>query len=195
METLSEIALQDFAFLAAQVVGELDVVNPYAEPYPWFCKDIHRKKDVQWAGYIGPISVQEEALVFGINLEFTGAWRKAYPKIESQFSSISELLTRYKNLEWHWMGRPGVIARNPETRWLSPRIWTFQVDLQHWVHELEDILDRKTMWSATAPMRPQMQIMRHIGLPSQFKDSALIRQNIEQTVLDLWPVVEFMGKP
>ena len=191
---MSDANLQDYAIIAAQVVSELDIVNPNAEPYPWFCKDIYRKRDLQWAGYIGPISNQDEALVFGINLEFIPAWRKVYPKIKGRFSTFSELLTQNVNLEWHWMGRPGVIARYPEMRFLSPRMWAYQVDLDQWIRELEDILDRKTMWSATAPLRPQMQIMRHIGLPSQLTDSSLIRQNIEQTVHDLGPLVEFLRK-
>ena len=186
--------IQDYAAIAAQVVGELDVIAHNAKPNPWFCKDIFRKRDIQWAGYIGDISAQEQALVFGINLEFTPAWRKVYPKIKGNFEYFSEFLSQYTNLEWHWMARPGVIAKNPEIRFLSPNMWTFQVDMTKWLRELEDILDRKKMWSATVPIRPQIQIMRYIGLPIQLSDVPLIKQNVQQTALDLQPLVNFLGK-
>ena len=184
----------DFAAITTQLVGELDIIAHDAIPYPWFCKDIFRKRDLQWAGYVGEFSQQDYALVFGINLEFTPAWRKIYPKIKGNFEYFSDFLHQHKNFEWHWMARPGVIAKNPETRYLSPRMWTFQPDLTEWLTELEDILDRKKMWSQSIPIRPQIQIMRYIGLPDQLADDSLIRQNIQQTMLDLEPLVYFLGK-
>jgi hypothetical protein len=191
---MSGMILADFAAVAARAVGALDVVNPDADPHPWFCKNIYRKKDLQWAGYIGPFSEQKTALVFGVNLEFTPAWRKAYPKIKSNQSRFSELLKMHKNYLWHWWGRPGMITRNPEVRPLSPPIWTNQVDVQEWIGELEDILDRKKMWSESIPMRPQIQIMRIVGLPNQLNGSDLILTEIQQTVLDLQPLVMLIGQ-
>ena len=150
---MSNNHLQSFADITAQVIGELDTIAPDAIPNPWFCKDIFRKRDLQWAGYVGDISEQENALVFGINLEFTPAWRKIYPKIKGGLEYFSQFLRRYKNFEWHWMERPGVIAKNPEIRYRS-RMWTFQVDLAQWLVELEEILDRKKMWAQSTPIRP-----------------------------------------
>ena len=191
---MAHTPIQNFAAITAQLVGELDIIADDAKPNPWFCKDIFRKRDLQWAGYVGDFSKQEQALVFGINLEFTPAWRKAYPKIRDNFDYFSKFLHEHKNFEWHWMARPGVIAKNPEIRFLSPKMWTFQVDLTEWVRELVDTLERKQMWSPSIPIRPQMQIMRHIGLPIQFPDAHLIKQNIQQTVIDLQPLVDFLGK-
>ena len=191
---MAHSTFQDYTAITARVVGELDAINPDAIPNPWFCKDIFRKRDFQWAGYIGDFSQQEQALVFGINLEFIPAWRKVYPKISGNLGNFSDFLQRYKNLEWHWMARPGGRTRNPEIRYLSPQMWTFQVDVNQWVGDLEQILYQKKMWSASMPIRPQIQIMRHIGLPIQLTDKSLIKQNIQQTVSDLQPLVDFLGK-
>ena len=190
---MNQLFIQDFAAITAQVVGDLEI-RPDAEPNPWFCKDIFRKRDLQWAGYIGDISLQTNALVFGINLEFTPAWRKVYPKIKKNFSFFSEFLGKYRNFEWHWMARPGVIAKNPEIKYLSPPTWTFKVELKEWLSELEDILEKKKMWSSSIPIRPQIQIVRCVGLPMQLSDTVLITHNIEQTVLDLQLLVDFIGK-
>jgi hypothetical protein len=73
-------------------------------------------------------------------------------------------------------------------------MWTFEVNFTEWFGELQDILEKKKMWSASAPMRPQIQITRHIGLPIQLTDLSLIKQNIQQTVFDLLPMVNFLGK-
>lgn len=190
---MTHTPIQDFAEIAAQLVGKMAIIAPDAFPNPWFCKDIFRKRDLQWAGYIGDFSTEKEALVFGINLEFTPAWRKVYPKIKADFGYFSDFLRRYKNLEWHWMARPGVIAKNPEIRFLAPKTWTFQVNPAEWLVELEDILEKRKMWSSNVPMRPQIQIMRRVGLPIQLTDKPLIKKNIHQTVLDLKPLVDFLG--
>jgi hypothetical protein len=184
---------QDFADIISQIIGDLDIVNPDALPNPWLCKNIFRKKDLQWAGYIGDFSQQEHALVFGINLEFTGAWRRIYPKVRDNYNYFSECLRGYLNFEWHWMARPGVIAKNPEIRYRS-RMWAYQVDVDAWLGDLDSILERRVMWSPSVPMRPQMQIVRCIGLPTQLSDVSLIRQNIQQTVADLQPLVDFLGR-
>lgn len=189
---MSNDTIHEYAELAAQVIGDLDIIAPDANPNPWFCKDIYRKRDLQWAGYIGDFSKQTKALVFGINLEFTPAWRRIFPKIEANLSTFSEFLTRHKNFEWHWMGRPGMIAKDPGIRFMDEKKWTWQVDFSAWLTELENILNGNTKWSETIPMRPQMQIMRCVGLPGQLSDKNLIKQNILQTTLDLQPLVEFM---
>ena len=191
---MSSSTIQDFAAITSQVIGDLDTIASDAEPNPWFSKNIYRKRDLQWAGYLGPIGSVEKALAFGINLEFTPAWRRVYPKIKDNLQYFSQLLSRYPNYEWHWWGRPGTIAKNPKVKWLTAAMLTNQVDLTTWVSELEDILERRKMWSSNAPMRPQIQVMRQVGLPSQLVESAYIRQNIHQVVHDLEPLVEFLGK-
>lgn len=85
-----------------------------------------------------------------------------------------------------------MIARNPPIRFLSPIVLTYQVDANKWIDELENIINRKIMWSASFPMGPQMQIMRQIRLPAQLGDSSLVRQNIEHVVNDLNSMVEFL---
>lgn len=191
---MAQTSIQEYAGIAAEIIGVVDPIVPDAIPNPWFSKAIFRKRDLQWAGYIGDFSKQEHALVFGINLEFIPAWRKVYPKIKVNIDFISKFLRRYKNFEWHWMARPGIIARNPEIRYLSPRMWTYQVDMTEWLNELEDILEQKKTWPNSVPIRPQIQIMRHIGLPYQLTDVSLIKQNIQQTVIDLQPLVDILGK-
>jgi hypothetical protein len=49
------------------------------------------------------------------------------------------------------------------------------------------------MWKLDVPMRPQIQVMRLMGLPNDISNTALIKQNIQQTVLDLQPLVDFIG--
>lgn len=183
--------IEDFARIADQVVGKMDVINVAAEPYPWFCKDIFRKRDLQWAGYIGHVNDQENALAFGVNLEFTPAWRRVFPKLKHNIETFSMLLCRHKGYDWRWMGRPGVIAKNPPVRFLSPIVPTEQIDITKWVRELEDILDRKVMWSVRAPMRPQIQVMRKVGSIDEINEISAVHHNIKQTVNDLKPLVAF----
>lgn len=184
--------IYDFAEMASQVIGKLDRLVADAELYPWFCKDISRKRDLQWGGYLGRIGSEEKVLAFGLNLEFTRAWGRVYPKIRGNLQQLSALLNRYPNYEWHWWGRPGMIAKNPPRRNLAPEVWANQVDVTKWVSELEDILERRKMWSVTVPMRPQMQIMRNVGLSDPPTDRVLIRENIQQVVYELEPLVAFL---
>jgi len=191
---MTNTPVDKFAAIAAEIVGEIDTIASDAMPFPWFCKDIFRQRDVQWAGYVGEIWQDKHALAFGINLEFTPAWRKVFPRIKGNLDYFSNYLQGFQNLEWHWMGRPGVIAKNPKTSYLSPNIGTCYVDYTKWLIELDNILEQRKMWSQNIRMRPQIQIMRQIGLPAQLIDEDLIRQNIEQTVVDLQPFVNFFWR-
>jgi hypothetical protein len=187
---MTDPAISDFAAIAALIVGKIDEINPDAEPNPWFSKDIFRKKDLQWAGYFGDIDGQPRAFAFGINLEFTPAWRRVFPKLKRHITVFSHLVSQLEGYEWHWMGRPGMIAKNPPIKYFS-RLRTSQVDFTGWITELENILDRKVMWSASVPMRPQIQVMRNVGSPDQLRDTSMFRQNIEKAVKDLRPLVAF----
>ena len=186
--------IERFAAIAAKIVREIDTTNSAAMPFPWFCKDIFRDRDVQWAGYVGEIWQQKQALAFGINLEFIPAWRKVFPKIKGNLDYFSNYLQGFQNLEWHWMARPGGIAKNPKVRYLSPKIRTCDVDYSKWFTELDDILEKRWKWSSSTPIRPQIQVMRQIGLPAQLTDEELIKQNIDQTVVDLQPFVDFFWR-
>lgn len=183
-----------FAAIAAKIVGEIGTTASEAMPFPWFCKNIFRARDVQWAGYVGEIWHQKQALAFGINLEFIPAWRKVFPKIKGNLDYFSNYLQEFQNLEWHWMARPGRIAKNPKIRYLSPKVRTCDVDYAKWFTELEDILEKRWKWSSSTSIRPQIQVMRHVGLPTQLTDEVLIKQNIEQTVIDLQPLVDFFWR-
>ena len=187
------VSFWNFAKFAEEEVGELHKV-PTAKPFPWFCKDIFLPNDIQWAGYIGDFSTNKQALVFGINLEHTDAWKRVLPKIKGNLSLFSRLLCEHKDFEWHWMGRPVQRQSNPPRKCLSQWMWTYQVDYAKWVTELEDILTRKRMWHLSEPMRPQIQVMRLIGLPSEITNTDVIKHNIQQTVLDLQSLVDFIGR-
>ena len=188
---MSILTFDDFAEITRQVIVDLDTITKNADPYPWFCKDIFRKKDLQWAGYLGPIGSERNAMAFGLNLEFTSAWRRIFPKIKSDIQYFSQLIGKYPNYEWHWWGRPGIIAKNPPREIITDPMWTNQVDFASWVNELEDILEKRKMWSQDVPMRPQIQIMRQVGLHNQILDSKLLSQNIKQIVEELGELVEF----
>jgi hypothetical protein len=186
---MSAEILQRFAEISEEVIGRLYIISPEAKPWPWFCKDIFRKRDLQWAGYLGPFSKQEDALAFGINIEFIPAWRRALPKIVDHISEFSLYLSKLENMEWHWWGRPGRLMRNPGIKILHDPIWASQVDARNWLSELEDILDGKLLWSENIPMRPQIQIIRLVGTSAQISDQELIRQNVRQVVMDLESLV------
>jgi hypothetical protein len=174
-----------YARIVEQVVGDLHIAAK-AKPNPWFCKDIFLPKDLQWAGYIGDFSTYSTAMVFGINLEFRGAWDRVRRQIKKNLPLFSELLCKHKDLEWHWMSCPTQRSENPPIRHIYPKLWTYQVDYVKWFDELEDILDNKKH------LRPQIQVMRLIGLPEDKSNTALIKQNVEKTVLDLQPLVDFL---
>lgn len=44
---MTTTSLNDYAAIAAQVIGKLDVIAPNSEPNPWFCKNIFRKRELQ----------------------------------------------------------------------------------------------------------------------------------------------------
>jgi hypothetical protein len=187
------VSFRDFANIAEEVIGDLHKV-PTSRPYPWFCKDIFAPNDLQWAGYIGNFAVYKGALVFGINLEFTGGWKRILPKIRTNIQLFSSLLSEFKDLEWHWMGRPAQRYKDPPIKYITPNMWTYQVDYVDWLSELEDIIDQKMMWKPSVPMRPQIQVMRLIGLPNEMTHKTVIKPNIQQTVLDLQRIVEFFRR-
>jgi hypothetical protein len=154
---MSTEILQRFAEISEEVIGRLDIVSPEAKPWPWFCKDIFRKRDLQWAGYLGSFSKQEDALAFGVNIEFIPAWRKAFPKIKDNISDFSLSLSKLENMEWHWWGRPGRLMKNPEIKILHDPIWASQVDVINWLSELADILNGKVLCSETLQCAPRFR--------------------------------------
>ena len=91
---MKEEAIQQFADIVVGVIGPLDIFASDAMPNPWFSKDIFRKRDLQWAGYIWDFSRQGKALVFGLNLEFIPAWRRAYPRIKESLTFFTRILQR-----------------------------------------------------------------------------------------------------
>jgi hypothetical protein len=188
---MSSEILQSFAEITGEVIGRPDRVSPDAKPWPWFCKNIFRKRDLQWAGYLGPFSKQADVLAFGLNIEFIPAWRRAFPKIKENIRDFSLALSKLENMEWHWWGRPGRLAKNPEIRFLAKTTWASEVDVTSWANELEDILNGQTIWSENIPMRPQIQIVRLVGISTQISDADLIRQNVRQVVADLESIAAF----
>jgi hypothetical protein len=95
-----------YARIVEQVVGELHIV-PTAKPNPWFSRDINSPNDLQWGGYVGDFSAHKQALVFGINLEFTGAWKWCIPKLRETYPFFHSCFASIKTsngIEWAYQG-------------------------------------------------------------------------------------------
>lgn len=184
----------EFADAATKVIGKLDILNPQADPYPWLCKDINRKKDIQWAGYVGPIFDEKNALVFGFNLEFTASWKRIFPKLCRETDTFTGMLQSIPGYEWHWWGRPAVIGKNPKVRFLSKPILTEQVNVNMWISELEDILEKRMGWSSTIAMRPQIQIVQQVALINQASTINSLSARIQEIVLELKAISLFLEK-
>lgn len=159
----------------------------------WFCKDIRRKKDLQWAGYVGECSGINHALVFGLNLEFTPAWRRLYPLLIAQSGYLQSFFASLEDAEWHWWGRPGYLVRNPEIEWLQQAIPPSRVDVLSWLNELDQILlSQKTLRSNGRRMRPQMQIMFVVGEPVVPLNELEIVRNMENVYSRLSPLASLL---
>lgn len=152
----------DLADAATKVLGPLDTLKPQADPYPWFCKDINRKDDIQWGGYIGPIFDETKALVFGFNLEYTASLKRIFPKLCRETDTFSAMLKSIPGYEFHWWGQSAIIHKNPKVRVLSAPILTELVDVNLWMTELENILEKRKGWSESVAMRPQIQIVQRV---------------------------------
>jgi len=184
----------DLTDAATKVLGKLDIVNLQADPYPWFCKDINRDDDIQWGGYFGPIFDENKALVFGFNLEYIASWKRIFPKLCRETDSFSEMLKSIPGYEWHWWGRSAVVNNNPKVRVLAPPIPVEDVNVNTWLSELEDILEKKTGWSAAIAMRPQIQIVRQVGLSKQASSSSSLSEEIQKVIQELKPIALFLEK-
>jgi hypothetical protein len=191
---MAHTTFNDLADAAVKVLGTLDTLNPQADPYPWICKDINRKDDIQWAGYFGPIFNESRALVFGFNLEFTPSWKRIFPKLCRETDTFSAMLKAVPGYEWHWWGRPAIIRRNPKVRVLSAPTLTERVDVNLWMTELEDILEKRKGWSTSVAMRPQIQIVQQVALSSQSSTLSSLSAGIQKIILDLKPIALFLEK-
>ena len=167
VEKIPSFACLAFARIAEQVIGKLDILEADSEPYPWFAQNVYGERDLQWTGIVGHIDSEQNALFFGLNLEFTGAWRRVCRKLRKDPPSFSRLLSRYPDYEWHWWGKPAHIARNPLRLVLSPKVQVHEVQVIEWVSELENILDGIRRLPTGQKMRPQLQVVRPVGSISQ----------------------------
>jgi hypothetical protein len=184
----------EFADAATKVMGKLSKLNPQADPYPWFCKDINRKDDIQWAGYFGPIFDESKALVFGFNLEYTASWKRIFPKLCRETDTFSDMLKNIPGYEWHWWGRSAIIGKTPKVRELSNPIRTELVDVNLWITELDDILEKRKGWTANVAMRPQLQIVQQVGSSNQASTSSSLIEGIQKVILELKPIALFLEK-
>jgi len=192
--TIIMTTFNDLADAATKVLGKLDMVNIKAEPYPWFSRDINRDDDIQWGGYIGPIFDESKALVFGFNLEYIASWKRIFPKLCRETDTFTDMLKSIPGYEWHWWGRSAVVNKNPKVRVLAPPIRVEDVNVNMWLSELEDILEKKKGWSAAVTMRPQIQIMHQVGLIKQASSSDLLIAEIQKVIQDLKPIALFLEK-
>jgi hypothetical protein len=181
----------DLTGAAEKVLGKLDIVNPKADPYPWFCKDINRDDDIQWGGYFGPVFDEPKALVFGFNLEYIAPWKRIFPKLCREMDAFEELVHSAAGYEWHWWGRSAVVNDNPKVRVLAPPVRAEDVNVNRWLSELEDILEKRTGWSSAITMRPQIQIMRQVGAVNR-SDAQVA--DIQQVMQELKPIALFLEK-
>jgi len=184
----------DLTDAATKVLGKLDTVNLQADPYPWFSKDINRDDDIQWGGYFGPIFDESKALVFGFNLEYIASWKRIFPKLCRESDTFADMLKSIPGYEWHWWGRSAVVNNNPKVRVLAPPIPVENVSVNTWLSELEDILEKKTGWSAAIAMRPQIQIVRQVGLSKQASSSSSLSEEIQKVIQELKPIALFLEK-
>jgi hypothetical protein len=84
--------------------------------------------------------------------------------------------------------------QGPPRRSFGPNVPVSEVDVPSWLTQLEDILERRIMWSDKVPMRPQIGIVRLVGRIDQIDDAALIRQNIQDVVQELEALKSFLGR-
>jgi hypothetical protein len=179
---------------ATKILGNLDTVNLQADPYPWFSKDINRDDDIQWGGYIGPIFDESKALVFGFNLEYIASWKRIFPKLCRETDTFADMLKSIQGYEWHWWGRSAVINKNPKVRVLAPPVRVEDVNVNRWLSELEDILEKKTGWSSAITMRPQIQIVHQVGRGKHASDTNSLMADIQKVMQDLKPIALFLEK-
>jgi len=184
----------EFADAATKVIGKLDTINPQADPYPWFCKDINRQDDIQWAGYLGPVFDENKALVFGFNLEYIASWKRIFPKLCRETDTFSDMLKSVPGYEWHWWGRSSNIGKNPKVRELSNPIRTERVDVNLWITELEDILEKRKGYSSNVAMRPQIQIVQQVGLSGKISTPGSLCEGIQKIISELKPISLFLEK-
>jgi hypothetical protein len=184
----------EFADAAAKVIGPLTTLNPKADPYPWFCKNFNRKDDIQWAGYNGPIFEESKALVFGFNLEYLASWKRIFPKLCRETDTFSGMLQNLPGYEWHWWGRSAIIARNPKYRVLSKPVPVEQINVNMWISDLEDILERRTGWSSSVAMRPQIHIVKKVASSDRASAPGSLAARIQEIVNDLMPITLFLEK-
>jgi len=71
------------------------------------------------------------------------------------------------------MGRQTQRYKNPPIKHLFQRVWTYQVDYDKWVSDLNDILEHTRIWNLNVPMWPQIQVKRLIGLPNDDPNSRI----------------------
>ena len=185
---------KDLTDAATKVLGKLDIVNLQADPYPWFCKDINRDDDIQWGGYVGPIFDESKALVFGFNLEYIAPWKRIFPKLCREMDTFEGLVHAAVGYEWHWWGRSAVVNDNPKVRVLAPPVRAEDVNVNRWLSELEDILEKRTGWSAAVTMRPQIQIVRQVGRGKQSSGSDSLVTDIQTVIQELKPIALFLEK-
>lgn len=162
------------------------------QPVTWFAHNYWDK--LQWAAYIGECQ-GFNALACGINLEFRPAWRKVHPRLS--VNAIAPLLEVLGEDEWHWLGRPGFLCRNPGiVNLYDTRLKVKQIDLSKWLYDLKDIMDNRVTWeNGPKLMRPQLQIMRRVGDSSLTQDMEEVRHNIRVAMRDMKPVMDlFSGK-
>jgi len=186
--------LERYAEIFKNKYGGTVEIRPDADPAPWFCKDIRRKKDLQWAGYVGKCSDIERTLAFGLNLEFTPAWGRVYPILTTQSGYLQSYFSGLDDAEWHWWGRPGYLARNPKIEELQKPMPLSKVDVLSWLNELDQILQsQKTLRSNGRRMRPQMQIMFVVGEPVVSLNDVEIVRNMESVCSRLNPLISLFG--
>ncbi len=72
------------------------------------------------------------------------------------------MLKSIPGYEFHWWGQSAIIHKNPKVRVLSAPILTELVDVNLWMTELENILEKRKGWSESVAMRPQIQIVQRV---------------------------------
>ena len=183
--------VQLFSKIFQPIIEKECVTNTNASPFAYFFCNVFAQKNLQWGGYIGKGFGKQLVLSLGLNLEFLPPWRVAYPNILQNKRTFQNHLRILSDYEWHWLGRPGFIAKNPEVIELSKPICASDLNVEAWLEELNDILEKRKTWRNGLQMRPQFLLLGQIGEPDIINQPDIVSKRAKIIVKELSPLIGF----
>ena len=153
-------------------------------PVPWFARNIWRR--LQWSAYVGECQ-GPKGLGFGLNLEFLPEWRAVRRRLTTE--NMRNRLEGLHHYEWHWQGRPGFLIKNPPVYPLAAHQLVQEIDINAWLHELDEILRGEKKCPNDWKMRPQLQIMQRVGNARIDENMRTVEDRIRQIITDMQPLI------